>query len=125
VQSFGVYYTSAFFGGFAAAAVVTVAVVALFGRAAGLVTVVTVPLLSWPAVWPVAASLGPNSGCNYDCEGNALFGILLYAGVVLGVVVAAAATWVVGLGDEYPKGRGELPELPRGYGARHESDESD
>ena len=55
--------------------------------------VLIVPVLSVFWVWQIAQSLGPNHGCSYDCEGNALFGVLLFVGLILGIAAAATGTW--------------------------------
>jgi hypothetical protein len=122
MHSFGVSYATAFLGAFAVGAVVTALVTVRFGQLGRLIMVLPVPLLSLFGVWPLAQALGPNRGCDYDCEGNALFGILMYVGLVLGIIIATVVTWAMGVTDEYPGERSELPELPRGYDAPKSDD---
>jgi hypothetical protein len=58
----------------------------------GRVLIVIVAPFSFFGVWPLTQVLGPNGACDYDCPGNAFFGIALFAGFVIGVAIAAVGT---------------------------------
>lgn len=93
MNHFEATYLISFVVAFAVAIAATWVVVTRFGDVGRLVMVVIVPVLAIFWIWPLAGALGPNDGCTDDCEGNAVFGVVIFAGLVIGIAIAATGTW--------------------------------
>jgi hypothetical protein len=88
------YYLAPLVLGLIVGLLATWLVVIFLGIVGRVLMVIIVPM-SFFGVWPLARALGPNGACDYDCPGNAFFGVTLFSGLVLGVAIAAVTTLFV------------------------------